>query len=159
MRSALTLVLSVGVLVSCTGTNPLVSPEEGERIARACQQQTQAVGTYSIRAAQGSSSLLGRIPRADAVKSLGGTQAGADAINACIQRTILGDQQRVESVRVGNTTVETYTYGTPPSKAATSRDREQILADMRREQLGERSFGCTQDAPVLFGGTQYCVKR
>jgi hypothetical protein len=159
MRGALTaVVLSFGI-AGCTGPQLAVTPEAGERIARQCMQEAKAPGTYSLSLKVRGRSFMDRLPKATPVVGLGGTQAGADAINACTLAKAHGGTYEVETVGAGDATVVHYTYGTPPSKTAAPRDREQILADMRREQLGERSFGCTQDAPVLFGGTQYCVKR
>lgn len=158
MRSVAALACAGGLLAACTGVSPLVTPEEGERVARQCLEQTNAEGTYSIRPAQGSSSIDGRIPQAHAVENLGGTQAGEDAINSCIRSTILGGQRTIETVRDGDTKIVRYTYGSPPSKTTPLRAREEVLAELEQVRSRTTPVSCTRDAPVMFGGAQYCTR-
>ena len=77
--------LSILVLAGCT-VKPAFSPEQGKAIAQACIEQVQAPGTYSISPGRPSANPEGALPRASAVERLGGTNSGADAINACIRQ-------------------------------------------------------------------------
>lgn len=160
MQPVVCLSVLLLALAGCsTVPRTVVSSEDGERIAQQCIAETGAPGKYSLSVNPDGNSFMGRLPKASPVAGLGGTQAGADAINSCTLAKAHGGRYEVDTAGARDTTVVNYTYGTPPSKTAAPREREQILADMRQEQLGERSYGCTQDAPVLFGGTQYCLKR
>ncbi len=84
-----TVVLSVLILAGCEVSKPL-PPSEAEALVNACLEETQAPGTYSVSPGSASSNPEGALPRARAVANLGGTQTGADAVNACIQRRALG---------------------------------------------------------------------
>ena len=87
----------------------------------------------------------------------GGTAEGAAAMNACIRRKAAeaGDplvggmsSERVEVVQTGDTVVETYTYGTPPTAAKTPIVTTDIDGEScrRRNVLsgGYGHLGCAQ---------------
>jgi hypothetical protein len=74
------------IAVSCT-KQPVFSEAEGKRVAERCIETSQAPGVYSISPGRvASSNSDDNIPNARAVVKLGGTRAGADAINACIRQ-------------------------------------------------------------------------
>lgn len=79
------LLLSVLFLAGCT-VKPVFSPEQEKAIVRACMEQVQAPGSYSISPGRPSANPEGALPSASAIKGLGGTTSGAAAINACIQQ-------------------------------------------------------------------------
>lgn len=100
----------------------------------------------------------------------GGTQAGADALNACIAASAPGDdaapmstvargaQQQATSRRSADgTVVRHYTYGTPPSSAQATSDnaRQRVEADLRGSGA---SASCPADAPFLYRGDSYCPR-
>ena len=159
MRVLAAAALVILGVAGCTGPQLAVSPEEGERIARQCMEDSAAPGTYSLSLNVRGRSYMDRLPKASPVVGLGGTQAGADAINSCTLTRAGGGTYEVETVPGAGTTAVNYTYGTPPSKTTGVRDREETPNDMRRAQDGRRAYGCTQDAPVIYGGALYCLSR
>ena len=131
-------------LAGCTDIGPLVSVSEGNAVARQCVNETAAPGTYSISPGQASSRLESRIPTARAVETLGGTKAGADAINACIQRRVLGDQSVVAT---GESVTAT------PAVAPTPVPQEATFAS--RVSLA-KARGCIEGLGPIQGGTRIC---
>ncbi|MDX8346491.1 hypothetical protein SLH49_00690 [Cognatiyoonia sp. IB215446] len=77
--------MSLAILAGCETYRPLPAAEV-EALVDDCLEETQAPGTYSVFPGSASSNPEGALPRASAVTNLGGTQAGADAVNACIRR-------------------------------------------------------------------------
>ena len=65
----------------------------------------------------------------------------------------------VETVEGTSATAVQYVDSNLPAKTRVPQERDQILRDMRRQQDGGRSAFCTPDAPVMYGGTLYCLKR
>lgn len=78
-------VFSFFALISCA-VPPTFSPEEGKAVTDACIAEVQAPGAYSVSPGRASTSGRDALPNARAIATLGGTSAGAAAINACIQR-------------------------------------------------------------------------
>lgn len=84
-----TLPICLLVLAGCEVSKPL-PPSEVKALVDTCLEETQAPGAYSVFPGGASTSPEGALPRASAVAGLGGTRAGADAVNACIRRRALG---------------------------------------------------------------------
>ncbi|EPX85522.1 hypothetical protein [Salipiger mucosus] len=86
----------------------------------------------------------------------GGTQAGADAVNACLRASpTVGSRATVETETATGATVRSYTYGTPPSRPS-----ERVVASAAAAPapgaLAATSGLCTPGAPVIYRGTTYC---
>lgn len=141
------LLSAVMMLVSACGTIPVPA---GYSAAFTCQREIGAVGTYRVPTGVD-------FPVVEPVQD--GTQAGADAINACIRSRaqqgavgasplpdVAGGSQRVETVRAGNTVTETYTYGTPPAAKAASTPARQGGTGGRycNPLTGGTGYGCAR---------------
>lgn len=81
--------LSVFTLTACETYRPLPQSEV-KALVDACIEETQAPGGYSVFPGGASTSPEGALPRASGVPALGGTRAGATAINECVKRRALG---------------------------------------------------------------------
>ncbi|MBN9889166.1 hypothetical protein [Salipiger abyssi] len=95
----------------------------------------------------------------------GGTQAGADALMACVAAKV-GEAPSVSGATGGipeeteirrtesGATVKRYTYGTPPSAAARQRD----AGEMSAVPVAEAGYGqCPPGASSMYRGTLYCL--
>ncbi|SIS83490.1 hypothetical protein SAMN05421759_104167 [Roseivivax lentus] len=121
-----------------------------------CIAQIQPPGTYEYAAG---------IALPVATPGPGGTQEGADALNACARQRVLGPgaleasvaaamgPQRIGTQTSGGVVRSNYTYGKPPSAA---------LAQMRPAMTASPSIGssatCPVNAPVIYGGAAYCFR-
>lgn len=131
--------LSVTALAGCSQLEqPLATVEQGEAIARQCMAETAAPGAYSVRAAQHSTVYDNRLPHADPIENLGGTDAGAAALNACIRTKI--------AVRDAGTGLADPVLGHGDYIETTQSDYDPMA-------------GCTAGSSVLQGGSSYCIKR
>lgn len=83
------LLISLLVLAGCEVSKPLPQSEV-KAMVDACLEETQAPGAYSVFPGSASNTPEGALPRASGIAGLGGTRAGADAVNACIRRRALG---------------------------------------------------------------------
>lgn len=83
------LLVNVMFVAACT-VQPVFTPEQGKSSAKACIEEVQAPGVYSMSPGRPSASPREALPRARAVERLGGTSSGAAAINSCIQRRAIG---------------------------------------------------------------------
>ncbi len=85
-----TIIVSSLAALTVTGCtiHPTFSPSQEKEVTRTCIEEVQAPGTYSISPGKpsASNSVDGFLPRASPVKTLGGTEYGASAINSCIRR-------------------------------------------------------------------------
>jgi len=142
-RVVAALVTAAVAIAACGDTRPLMTPQQGEAMARQCQAETRAPGTYTVRAAQASVSARERIPRVSAVENLGGTSAGAAAINACIERRALGTSS-------GDATIT----------ASETPDRDALLEEARQEtrpDIRVTQPNCSEGNGVLYSGADICV--
>ncbi len=88
MYTSRIIVTSAALVMTGCSIHPTFSPEEEKQIVDTCMQETQAPGLYSISPGRvtTSNNPEGVLPRARPVETLGGTTAGAAAINSCIMR-------------------------------------------------------------------------
>ena len=82
-------ILLAFAVAACATYRPLPQ-NEVEALVDACLEETQAPGSYSVFPGGASTSPEGALPRASGIEALGGTRAGADAVNDCIKRRALG---------------------------------------------------------------------
>ncbi len=147
LRSVSTICVVAG-LASCGGV------DLGNEYATSCIIELQLPGGYEYPAGQITPT---------AVPVQGGTQAGADTLNACIRAKAAAAGQTIsrapavqsipETVTAqssGTGTTTTYTYGTPPTPA-TATPAASSAAD------STAVFGCAAGSSPFQGGTGYCV--
>lgn len=126
-------------------------------LAASCLLEVDAPGSYVTRGVSG-------VPTVK--PGGGGTQQGADAINACIRRKagaggvqpaqstrpatietqlpdVAGVPQRVSTQTDGATVRQTYTYGTPPAAAARASTTEVQTRQCNLQMYGGTGYRCS----------------
>jgi hypothetical protein len=160
----LTALAASGILLSaCGDTRPFYSPEAAKQVGKACLEQVNAVGTYSFNAGQHSTNYESRLPRAAPIitglDGGDGTQEGADAINACINRRAQQDLMLTPSASGGAIT-DQQTYDPSSTSGGTAAATATVASTSSTvpRRTATTSFGCPKYADVLHGGKLYCTR-
>ena len=85
-----TALLPLIFLTGCVTYEPVFTPEQEKAIGQACVDEVKAPGVYTVSPGRKSPDVDSTLPRASGIAHLGGTQAGAEQINACIRRNAPG---------------------------------------------------------------------